>query len=78
MSAYLYLIDLHVGRRIKARRLEMGLTQAALAAALGVRFQQIQKYEGAKNGVPAASLPPLANRLGVRPEYLFEDLTLPQ
>jgi len=78
MSVYLHLIDVHVGRRIKARRLEMGLTQAALGAALGVRFQQIQKYEGAKNGVPAASLPPLAKRLGVRPDYFFEDLAWPQ
>jgi len=69
----LHLIDLHVGRRIKARRLEIGLTQSALGAALGVRFQQIQKYERAKNGVPAASLPTLAERLGVRPDYFFED-----
>ena len=78
MSVCLHLIDVHVGRRLKARRLEMGLTQAALGAALGVRFQQIQKYEGAKNGVPAAALPPLAKRLGVRPGYFFEDLTWPQ
>jgi transcriptional regulator with XRE-family HTH domain len=78
MSANLHLIDLHVGRRIRARRLELGLTQATLGAALGVRFQQIQKYEGARNGVPAAALPPLAKRLGVRPDYFFEDLALPQ
>jgi transcriptional regulator with XRE-family HTH domain len=77
VSAYLYSIDVHVGRRIKARRLEMGLTQATLGAALGVRFQQIQKYEGAKNGVPAASLPSLAKRLGVRPDYFFEGLAWP-
>jgi transcriptional regulator with XRE-family HTH domain len=78
MSAYLYSIDVHVGRRIKARRLEIGLTQAALGEALGVRFQQIQKYEGAKNGVPAASLSPLAKRLGVRPDYFFEGLPGPR
>ena len=78
MSVYLQLIDMHVGRRIRERRVELGLTQAALGTALGVRFQQIQKYEGAKNGVPAASLPPLAKRLGVRPEYFFEDLSWPQ
>jgi transcriptional regulator with XRE-family HTH domain len=78
VSAYLYSIDVHVGRRIKARRQEMGLTQSALGAALGVRFQQIQKYEGAKNGVPAAALPPLAKRLGVHPGYFFEGLPLPQ
>jgi transcriptional regulator with XRE-family HTH domain len=77
VNASLYLIDLHVGRRIKARRLEMGLTQSALGAALGVRFQQIQKYERAKNGLPAASLPTLAARLGVRPDYFFEDLAGP-
>jgi transcriptional regulator with XRE-family HTH domain len=78
MSAYLHSIDVHIGRRIRARRLEMGLTQAALGAALGVRFQQIQKYEGAKSGVPAAALAPLAKRLGVRPDYFFEGLAWPQ
>jgi transcriptional regulator with XRE-family HTH domain len=78
VSAYLYSIDVHVGRRIRARRLEVGLTQAALGEALGVRFQQIQKYEGARNGVPAASLPSLAKRLGVRPDYFFEGLPWPR
>jgi transcriptional regulator with XRE-family HTH domain len=78
VDASLYLIDQHVGRRIKARRLEVGLSQGALGAALGVRFQQIQKYERAKNGVPAASLPTLAERLGVRPDYFFENIALPR
>lgn len=78
MSVYLQLIDIHVGRRIRERRLEIGLTQAALGDALGVRFQQIQKYEKARNSVPAASLPSLAKRLGVRPEYFFEDMPWPR
>ena len=78
MEASLHLIDVHVGGRIRARRLEMGLTQTALGVALGVRFQQIQKYERAKNGVPASSLLLLAERLGVNPEYFFQDLAWPQ
>ncbi|MGZ3274695.1 MAG: helix-turn-helix domain-containing protein [Caulobacteraceae bacterium] len=78
MSVYLQLIDIHVGRRIRERRLELGLTQAALGAAMGVRFQQIQKYEKAKNSVPAASLPSLAKRLGVAPGYFFEDIAWPK
>lgn len=78
MSIYLQLIDMHVGRRIRERRLELGLTQAALGSALGVRFQQIQKYEKAKNSVPAASLPSLAKRLGVATDYFFEDLAWPK
>jgi transcriptional regulator with XRE-family HTH domain len=77
VDASLYWIDVHVGRRIRARRREIGLTQTALGTALGVRFQQIQKYERAKNGVPAASLPRLAERLGVRPDYFFEELAWP-
>ena len=77
MNARLYLIDQHIGRRIRARRLELGLTQTALGEALGVRFQQIQKYERARNSLPAASLPPLAERLGVRPDYFFEELAWP-
>jgi len=78
MSVYLQLIDMHVGRRIRERRLELGLTQAALGSALGVRFQQIQKYEKAKNSVPAASLPSLAKRLGVPTDYFFEDIAWPK
>lgn len=67
-------IDRHLGKRLRQRRRTLGLTQQQIAEAVGVRFQQIQKYEGAKNGVPAASLPPLAKRLGVRPDYFFEGL----
>ena len=78
MSVYLQLIDMHVGRRIRERRVELGLTQAALGTALGVRFQQIQKYEKAKNSLPAASLPSLAKRLGVAPGYFFEDISWPR
>ena len=71
-------IDRHLGKRLRQRRRTLGLTQQQIAEAVGVRFQQIQKYEGARNGVPAASLPPLAKRLGVRPDYFFQDLTWPQ
>ncbi len=78
MSVYLQLIDMHIGQRIRERRVELGLTQSALGTALGVRFQQIQKYEKAKNSLPAASLAPLAKRLGVAPGYFFEDISWPK
>lgn len=61
MNASLHLTDLHVGRRIKARRLEIGLSQSALGAALGVRFQQIGKYERAKND--SACSPTISSRI---------------
>lgn len=49
-------IDVHIGRRIRTRRLMMGLSQEDLAAAIGVAFQQIQKYECAINRVSTARL----------------------
>ena len=70
-------IDFHLGKRMRRRRRLLGLTQQQLADACGVRFQQIQKYERARNSLPAASLPPLAERLGVRPDYFFEELAWP-
>ena len=47
-------IDVHLGRRLRRRRRLLGLTQQQLAAAYGVRFQQIQKYECAANRMSAA------------------------
>ena len=48
--------NVEVGRRIRARRLECGLSQAELGAKLGVTFQQIQKYEKGSNGVSSGRL----------------------
>ncbi len=67
-----YDLDLHVGRRLRARRRLLGMTQQELAEALGVRFQQIQKYECAANRISATRLFRMAGELGVGVEYFFE------
>ncbi|MFC0808914.1 helix-turn-helix domain-containing protein [Ensifer sp. P24N7] len=66
--------DAHVGRRIRQRRVWLDMTQAALGAAIGVSFQQIQKYEKGTNRVSASRLQELANALDVKPSYFFEGL----
>jgi transcriptional regulator with XRE-family HTH domain len=66
--------DRHVGRRIRERRLQRGLSLAELAAALGVSAQQARKYEAGVNGIPAARLPGLAALLGVPTAWFFEEL----
>jgi transcriptional regulator with XRE-family HTH domain len=65
-------IDEHLGRRLRRRRRLLGLTQQQLAAACGVRFQQIQKYECAANRMSAARLYQLAQVLEVPVSYFFE------
>jgi transcriptional regulator with XRE-family HTH domain len=67
-------VDEQIGRRIRRRRLILGLTQAQLGARAGVRFQQIQKYECAANKVSAGTLWRLSVALGVLPSYFFEAL----
>lgn len=67
-------IDAHVGERIRNRRAAMGLTQTDLGAAIGVKFQQIQKYETGANRVSASRLYATANRLKVPVHFFFEGL----
>jgi transcriptional regulator with XRE-family HTH domain len=66
--------DRHVGRRLRERRLQCGLSLAELATALGVSTQQARKYEAGVNGIPAARLPELAVLLGVTTAWFFEEL----
>jgi transcriptional regulator with XRE-family HTH domain len=66
--------DRHVGRRVRERRVQRGLSLAELAGALGVSTQQARKYEAGVNGIPAARLPGLAALLGVHPAWFFEEL----
>ena len=56
-------IDLHLGRRLRRRRRLLGLTQQQLAMQVGIRFQQIQKYECGANRISAARLWQLAEAL---------------
>jgi transcriptional regulator with XRE-family HTH domain len=67
-------IDLHLGKRLRRRRRLLGLTQQQLAVAVGVRFQQIQKYECGANRISAARLWQLAEALEVPVSYFFDGL----
>ena len=67
-------VDVHVGARIRTRRLLVGMNQETLANALGLTFQQVQKYEGGANRVSASRLAQVAEVLGVPVSYFFSDL----
>ena len=67
-------IDLHLGRRLRRRRRLLGLTQQQLALQVGIRFQQIQKYECGANRISAARLWQLAEALETPIAYFYEGL----
>jgi len=67
-------VDQHVGTRLRRRRRLLGLTQQQLAECVGVRFQQIQKYECGANRVSASRLYELSNALNVPVNYFYEGL----
>ena len=71
-------VDIHVGGRIRTRRLLIGMNQETLARALGLTFQQVQKYEGGANRVSASRLSQIAETLGVPISHFFSDLALGQ
>ncbi|MCZ8282705.1 MAG: helix-turn-helix transcriptional regulator [Aquidulcibacter sp.] len=68
-------IDLHVGRRLRRRRRLMGMTQQQLADSVGIRFQQIQKYECGANRITASRLFELAGALSIAVQYFYDGLT---
>src|SRR3569833_1701916 len=70
-------IDLHLGKRLRRRRRLLGLTQQQLANAVGIRFQQIQKYECGANRISAAHLRQLAEALDVAVAYFYDGLSDP-
>lgn len=67
-------IDLHLGRRLRRRRRLLGLTQQQLASQVGIRFQQIQKYECGANRISAARLWQLAEALESPVSYFYDGL----
>ena len=67
-------IDVEVGGRIRTRRLLLGMNQQALADALDLTFQQVQKYEHGANRVSASRLAAMAKILAVPISYFFADL----
>ena len=66
-------IDVHVGQRLRQRRVLAGLSQEKLARMVGITFQQIQKYERGANRIVASRLYQLAQVLDVPVNYFFED-----
>lgn len=68
-------VDAYVGARIALRRAALGLSQSALAARLGVSFQQLQKYESGANRISASRLHRLAVATGASPADFFPPAT---
>lgn len=64
-------LDIYVGTRMRQRRLELGMSQERLAEALGLTFQQVQKYEKGVNRIGAGRLYELAHALGVSVDYFY-------
>ena len=68
-------IDVHVGQRIRHRRWMVGMTQQQLGDAVGIKFQQIQKYETGTNRVSASRLWDIAQTLDVQISFFFEGMS---
>ncbi|WP_330168082.1 helix-turn-helix transcriptional regulator [Bartonella grahamii] len=69
-----HFIDISIGKRIRHRRIAMGLSQKELGTHLGVSFQQIQKYEKGLNRVSAKCLLEIAQKLEVPLTFFYTDL----
>jgi transcriptional regulator with XRE-family HTH domain len=67
-------VDVHVGKRIRHRRWTLGTTQQQLADRVGIKFQQIQKYETGANRVSASRLWDIAQALEVPVSFFFEGM----
>lgn len=68
-------VDRHVGARVRLRRKSVGISQEQLANALGVTFQQVQKYERGTNRISASKLFETGRALGAPVAYFFEGLS---
>jgi len=67
-------VDVHVGQRLRQRRTFLGMTQEQLGNALGITFQQVQKYERGTNRVGASRLYDISRVLDVPPQYFFDEM----
>lgn len=67
-------VDIHVGKRMRQRRVVLGMSQEKLASHLGITFQQIQKNENGLNRMSAGRLYNLSSALGVPIAYFFEEM----
>lgn len=67
-------VDVHVGQRMRLRRIMLGMSQEKLGDAIGLTFQQVQKYERGANRISASRLYDLVHVLDVPVSYFFEEL----
>lgn len=67
-------VDVHVGKRVRHRRWLTGMTQQQLAEKVGIKFQQIQKYETGANRISASRLWDIADALDVPVSFFFDGL----
>ena len=65
------VVDRYVGGRIRSVRMDQGMSQTALGRALGITFQQVQKYESGANRISAGKLALTAETLGISVQSLF-------
>lgn len=68
-------VDVHVGKRVRHRRWMVGMTQQQLANKVGIKFQQIQKYETGMNRISASRLWDIAEALNVDVRFFFEGIS---
>jgi transcriptional regulator with XRE-family HTH domain len=71
-------IDRHVGSRVRMRRVLLGMSQEKLGEALGLTFQQVQKYEKGTNRIGASRLQQISQSLNVPPAFFFEGAPVPE
>jgi transcriptional regulator with XRE-family HTH domain len=67
-------VDVHVGARVRQRRILLGMSQTALGNAAGITFQQVQKYEGGGNRISSSRLFEFAKILGVPVPHFFKEM----
>ena len=69
-------VDVHVGSRVRLRRMLLGMSQEKLGEHLGLTFQQVQKYEKGINRIGASRLFDLSQVLGVPVQFFYEELAV--
>jgi transcriptional regulator with XRE-family HTH domain len=67
-------VDVHVGKRVRHRRWMLGMTQQQLGERVGIKFQQVQKYETGMNRISASRLWEIAEALDTPISYFFEEI----
>ncbi|MBL6772754.1 MAG: helix-turn-helix transcriptional regulator [Alphaproteobacteria bacterium] len=74
MAKDIHPVDVFVGQRLRQRRISLGITQEDMANALGLSFQQVQKYEKGMNRISSSRLWEIGRIVGVEVAYFFEGM----